>query len=56
MVDIEQDIVTPINNPPVSLWGAVGCERSRWQTRQENQERTHFFNSLTTTEVNEQAE
>jgi hypothetical protein len=56
MVDIEQDIVTPVNNPPVSLWGAARCERSRRKARQENQKLSHFFNSLTKTEANGQIE
>jgi hypothetical protein len=56
MVNIKQDIVTPVNNPPVSLWGTARCERSRRQARQQNQKLSHFFNSLTKAEVNGQVE
>lgn len=56
VVNIKQDVVAPVNNPPVSLGDAVRCQRGRRQARQENQELSHFFNTLNEHEVNGQCE
>ena len=35
VVNIKQDVVAPVNNPPVSLGDAVRCQRARRQACQE---------------------
>ena len=56
VVNIKQDVVAPVNNPPVRLGGTARCERGRRQACQENQELSHFFKTLNEPEVTGQFE